>query len=243
MEMQPGYGLLINAFISFSVALISIIVGTRVVREKAKGKARTPALSFAMIWWMFAGVYGAVGIRTVAAYFEAYKIDELFFYVDNFFGVMLVPAIIFFVLFFYLRNKRIANVVALALFVVCIIWWILDVKAGATRIGVDFWLSEWTPSSEKIVNFAKFVLYMPTTIAILSLNFMAKRAKNRATKYKVFMSSFSITGATFLMMADLLGTSPFVGFAVRIGIAIFCILGYLSYFPSRGIEAWLERKA
>ncbi len=243
MEMNPGPGLLVNALISFLVFLISFIVGIKVIKQKAKGRARTPAISFAMIWFMFGGVYGAVAIRTLAAYFRAYQLDRLFFSVDNFFGVMVAPAILYFVLYFYIKNKNLVNVLILLFFIVCMIWWIFDVRAGARRIEVSYWLSEWQMASEKVANFAKYVLYLPTAIAILSLNFMANRAKSRATRYKVFLSSISITGATFLMMADLLGTSPFVGFAVRVGIMIFCIFGYLSYFPTKGIESWIRKEA
>ncbi|NOZ13507.1 MAG: hypothetical protein GXO69_07640 [Acidobacteria bacterium] len=243
MTLNPGNGLLVNAFISFLVFFISFVVGVKVIRQKAKGKARTPAISFAMIWFMFGGVYGAVAIRTLAAYFRAYQIDRLFFSVDNFFGAMVAPAIMFFVLYFYIKNKNVVNIIIFIFFVVCIVWWIFDVRAGAKRIEVSYWLSEWEMASEKVANFAKYVMYLPTAIAILSLNFMANRVKSRATRYKIFLSSISITGATFLMMADLLGTSPFVGFAVRVGIMIFCVFGYLSYFPSKGIERWIQKEA
>ncbi len=243
MVMNPGNGLLVNAFISFLVFFISMVVGVKVIRQKAKGRARTPAISFGMIWFMFGGVYGAVAIRTLAAYFRAYQLDRLFFTVDNFFGVMVAPAIMFFVLYFYIKNKNVVNIIILLFFIVCMVWWVFDVRAGAKRIEVSYWLSEWEMASEKVANFAKYVLYLPTAIAILSLNFMAQRAKSRATRYKVFMSSISITGATFLMMADLLGTSPFVGFAVRVGIMAFCIFGYLSYFPTKGIESWIRKEA
>ncbi|PJB77847.1 MAG: hypothetical protein CO090_08030 [Acidobacteria bacterium CG_4_9_14_3_um_filter_49_7] len=243
MEMNPGNGLLINALISFLVFFISCVVGVKVIREKARGRARIPAISFAMIWFMFGGVYGSVAARTLAAYFEAYRLDQLLFYVDNFFGVMVAPAIMFFVLYFYIKNKNVVNILILFFFVVCIVWWIFDVRAGARRIEVSYWLSEWQMASEKVANFAKYVLYFPTVVAILSLNFMAGRGKSRATRYKVFLSSISITGATFLMMADLLGTSPFVGFAVRVGIMIFCVFGYLSYFPTQGIENWIRKAA
>ncbi|MCK5878979.1 MAG: hypothetical protein KAH24_04325 [Holophagae bacterium] len=243
MEMNPGTGLLVNVFISFLVFFISIVLGVKVIRQKAKGKARTPAISFAMIWFMFAGVYGSVAIRTLAAYFKEYRLDEIFFYVDNFFGVMVAPAIMFFVLYFYIKNKNVVNIIIFLFFIECIVWWIFDVRAGARRIEVTYWLSEWKMASEHVASFAKYALYMPTVIAILSLNFMAQRGKSRATRYKVFLSSISITGATFLMMADLLGTSPFVGFAVRVGIMIFCIFGYLSYFPTRGIDGWIQKGA
>ncbi len=243
MEMNPGNGLLVNAFISFLVFFISYTVGVKVIRQKSKGRARTPAISFAMIWFMFGGVYGSVAIRTLAAYFGAYRIDALFFSVDNFFGVMVAPAIMFFVLYFYIKNKNIVNIIIFLFFIVAIVWWIFDIRAGARRIEVSYWLSEWKMASEAVADFAKYVLYLPTVIAILSLNFMAKRAKKRATRYKIFLSSMSITGATFLMMADLLGTSPFVGFAVRVGIMIFCIFGYLSYFPTKGIESWIRKEA
>ncbi len=243
MVMNPGNGLLVNAFISFLVFFISMVVGVKVIRQKAKGRARTPAISFGMIWFMFGGVYGAVAIRTLAAYFRAYQLDRLFFTVDNFFGVMVAPAIMFFVLYFYIKNKNVVNIIIWLFFIVCMVWWIFDVRAGAKRIEVSYWLSEWEMASEKVANFAKYVLYFPTAVAILSLNFMAQRAKSRATRYKVFMSSISITGATFLMMADLLGTSPFVGFAVRVGIMAFCIFGYLSYFPTKGIESWIRKEA
>ncbi len=243
MVMNPGNGLLVNAFISFLVFFISMVVGVKVIRQKAKGRARTPAISFGMIWFMFGGVYGAVAIRTLAAYFRAYQLDRLFFTVDNFFGVMVAPAIMFFVLYFYIKNKNVVNIIILLFFIVCMVWWVFDVRAGAKRIEVSYWLSEWEMASEKVANFAKYVLYFPTAVAILSLNFMAQRAKSRATRYKVFMSSISITGATFLMMADLLGTSPFVGFAVRVGIMAFCIFGYLSYFPTKGIESWIRKEA
>jgi len=241
MELQPGYGLLINAAVSACVTLISVFLGVKVIRQKAVGRARVPAIGFANIWILFGMIYLCVAGRTTAAYFEMYKLDEILFLVDNFFGVMVAPAIIFFVMYFYLRNKRIATAISMVFLVGCIVWWIFNVRAGAERVAVDFWLSEWKPRGETVVLIAKYVLYLPTVLAILSLNIMAYRVGKRSTMYKVFLSSISITGATFLMMVDLLGTSPFVGFAARVGIMIFCILGFLSYFPTRGIENWIRK--
>ncbi len=241
VTLQPGNGLLINAAVSAGVTLISLFLGIKVIRQKATGRARVPAISFANIWIMFGLIYLAVAGRTLAAFFEMYKLDEMLFYVDNFFGVMVAPAIIFFVMYFYLRNKRIATVISFLFIIGAIVWWIFNVRAGAERVGVDFWLSEWKPRGEIVVLVAKYVLYLPTVLAILSLNIMAYRVGKRSTRYKVGLSSFSITGATFLMMVDLLGTSPFVGFAARVGIMAFCLLGLLSYFPTRGIEEWIRR--
>jgi len=241
MVLQPGYGLLITAAVSACVGLISLTLGVKVVRHKAVGRSRVPAISFANIWFMFAGVYFSVAIRTAAAYFEAYKVDELFFYIDNFFGVMLVPTTMFFVFYFYLKNKKIANFIAAFFFVVAVVWWIFDVRAGAHREFVDFWLSEWKMASQGVENFAKYALYVPCVLAILSLNIMARRAKSRAARYKVFLSSLSITGATLFMMLDLLGTTALMGFIGRVCIMLFCVLGYLSYFPTRRIEAWIRQ--
>lgn len=241
MVLQPGYGLLINAAVSASVTFISVFLGIKVIREKAVGRARTPAISFANIWILFGLIYLFVAGRTTAAYFEMYKVDEVMFLIDNFFGVLVAPAILFFVLYFYLRNKRICTFVSFLFLIGCIVWWVFNVRAGAERVAVDFWLSEWKPKGEMVVLVAKYVLYLPTVLAILSLNIMAARVGKRSTKYKVFLSSFSITGATFLMMVDLLGTSPFVGFAARVGIMLFCILGFLSYFPTSGIQRWIQR--
>lgn len=241
MTMQPGYGLLINAAVSACVTLISAFLGVKVIRQKAVGRARVPAISFANIWILFGLIYLFVAGRTTAAYFEMYKLDEILFLVDNFFGVLVAPAIIFFVSYFYLRNKRIATAISAIFGIGCVVWWIFNVRAGAERVAVDFWLSEWEPKGEIVVLVAKYVLYLPTVLAILSLNIMAYKGGKRSTRYKVFLSSLSITGATFLMMVDLLGTSPFVGFAARVGIMVFCIMGYLSYFPTRGVEEWIRK--
>ncbi len=241
MAHEPYYGLLVNAAISFFVFLSSWYLGVKVIKQKATGKAKVPAMAFSVVWLDIGLIYFSVGVRTMFAFFGMDNFDKLFFYVDNFFGAMLAATIIFFTTYFLFRNKKVADTLAILWVIAGFIWWIFDVKTGAKRIGVSYWLSEWEIGSEFLMTLFGAIFYIPGLISLFALLFTARKAPKRTTKYKITMTALSLILAVTLMIIDLKGTSPFLGFAVRVLIALVTILGHLAYFPTKGIKHWLER--
>ncbi len=241
MGHEPYYGLLINAAISFLVFLSSWYLGIKVIKKKAVGKAKVPALAFSVVWLDIGLIYLSVSIRTIFAYLGMEELDKMFFYADNFFGAMLAPTIIFFTFYLLFKNKKVADFIAVLWVIIGFAWWIFDVKIGAVRVGVNYWLSEWKPGKEILMITFGILFYIPGLLALLALILNSRKAPKRTTKYKINMTALSLILAATLMLIDLGGTSPFIGFIVRVLIAFMTVLGHLAYFPTKKIEEWLER--
>ncbi len=241
MGHEPYYGLLINAAISFIVFISSWYLGIKVIKRKAVGKAKIPAMAFSVVWLDIGLIYLAVGIRTLFAYFGMEKWDKIFFYADNFFGAMLAPTIIFFTFYLLFKNKKIADIIAIIWVIIAFIWWIFNVKIGAVRVGVNYWLSEWKPGDEMLMVAFGVLFFIPGLLALLALLLSSRKAPKRTTKYKINMTAISLILGATLMLIDLGGTSPVMGIVIRVLIAVMTIFGHLAYFPSRKIEEWLER--
>lgn len=241
MAHEPYYGLLVNAAISLIVFISSWYLGIKVIKTKAVGKAKVPAMAFAVVWLDIGLIYLAVCIRTIFAFFGKEQLDKMFFYADNFFGAMLAPTIIFFTFYLLFKNKKVSDIIAIIWTIVGFGWWVFDVKIGAQRVGVSYWLSEWKPGSELLTLVFGAVFYIPGLIALFALIISSRRSPKRTTRYKITMTGLSLVLAATLMLIDLAGTSPFIGFVVRILIALMTILGHLAYFPTKGIQEWLER--
>ncbi len=241
MAHEPYYGLLVNAAISLIVFISSWYLGIKVIKKKAVGKARVPAMAFAVVWLDIGLIYLAVCIRTIFAFFGKEQLDKMFFYADNFFGSMLAATIIFFTFYLLFKNKKVADIIAIIWTIVGFVWWIFDVKIGVKRVGVSYWLSEWKPGNELLTITFGVLFYVPGLLALFALMIASRKAPKRTTRYKIAMTGFSLILAATLMLIDLAGTSPFIGFMVRILIAFITILGHLAYFPTKSIQEWLER--
>ncbi|BBB32294.1 conserved hypothetical protein [Thermotomaculum hydrothermale] len=235
-------GLLVNAAVSFIVFISSWFLAIKVIKKKAYGKARIPALAFSVVWLDIGLIYLSVAIRTIAAYFGLEQMDKMFFYADNFFGAMLAGTIIFFTTYFLFKNKKVADSLAIIWVIAGFIWFYFDVKIGAQRVGVSYWLSEWKPGSEMLMIAFGAMFYVPGLIALILLLLTSKKASSRTSKYKIVMTALSLFIGATLMMIDLAGTkNPIAGLFVRVLIAFVTILGHLAYFPTKKIEEWLER--
>ena len=242
MGHEPYYGLLINAAISFLVFVSSWYLGIKVIKRKAIGKAKIPAMAFAVVWLDIGLIYLSVAIRTLFAYFGMEQLDKMFFYADNFFGAMLGPSIIFFTFYLMFKNKKVADMIAILWVIIGFVWWIFDVKIGAVREGaVTYWLSEWKPGDERLMIAFGLLFFLPGLIALIALMLTSRNAPRRTTKYKINMTALSLIVGATLMLIDLGGTSPIMGIVVRVLIALVTVLGHLAYFPTEKIEKWLER--
>ncbi len=242
MGNGPYYGLLINAAISLLVFISSWYLAIKVIKKKAVGKAKTPAMAFAVVWLDIGLIYLSVAIRTLFAYFGMYKLDKMFFYADNFFGALIGPSLIFFTFYLMFRKKKVADIIAIIWVLIGFVWWIFDVKIGAVRPEpVSYWLSEWKPGDERLMIAFAILFFMPGIGSLFALMLTSRNAPRRTTKYKINMTAFSLILACTLMLIDLGGTSPFVGFVVRVILAFVTIFGHLAYFPTKKIEEWLDR--
>ncbi len=241
MAHEPYYGLLLNAAISFLVFLSSWYLGIRVIKTKAVGRSKVPAMAFSVVWLDIGLIYFCVGIRTLFGYFGMEQLDKMFFYADNFFGAMLAGTIIYFTLYLLFKNKKVADVIAIIWVIIGFVWWIFDVKIGAVRVGLSYWLSEWKPGNEILITIFGGVFYVPGLLALFVLLISSKKAPKRTIRYKITMTALSLILAATLMLIDLAGTSPFIGFAVRVLIALMTIFGHLAYFPTKSVKEWLEK--
>ncbi len=244
MGNQAYTGLLVNSAISFLVFIFSFYLAIKVIRKKAVGKAKIPAIAFSVVWLDVGLIYLCVGIRTLFAYFGMEQFDKMFFYADNFFGAMLAPTAIFFSSYFLFKNKKIADTLAVIWAIAGFVWWYFDITIGATKVGVSYWLSEWKPGSEMLMTTFGVIFWIPGVLFLILLLFTARKAPTKTTKFKIVMTALSLIIAATLMLIDLNGTeNPVWGLVVRFLIVLVTIMGHLAYFPTKGIERWLGKEA
>jgi hypothetical protein len=231
------YGLLINAAVSLAIAVVAIIVGTVVVKRQRTQRIRAASIAFMLYWLALAVLYFFVSVRTVLGYFGLEQLDYVFFFVDNVFGGLMVAPAIFLFIYFLTTRRNLALGISSVFIIVWAVWSIINISAGAGNYTLEFWYTEWEPSSELARSIAIFGLYVPAAIAILGMNFALIRAQTKLARYRILLTSISFLAALTTIIIDYLRPGPPW---VRIIILVAALIGYFAYIPPRFILTALE---
>ncbi len=231
------YGLLINVGVSLAIAVVSMLLGIIVARRQKGERVRAAGFAFTFYWISLALLYFFVALRTTAGYLGWQELDYIFFFVDNVFGGLLVAPPVFLLVYFLTSKRNLALGVSSIFIAVWLVWNIINISAGAANYTVEFWYTEWEPSSEIARLIAIFGLYVPGALAMLGMNLALLRARSKMARYRIPMTSLSFLIALSAIIVDYLRPGPPW---LRLVILAAAIIGFFAYVPPRFLQSRLE---
>lgn len=230
-------GLLINSVIGFGVFIVSFLTSYFLMSRRKKG-VEYITLGFSLFWLCIGLLYFFVGLRTLFAYFLKPEMDRLFFYIDNGFGGLIAPLIIYLFLYFWTENTRKSITVGFIFLLIWIIWMFLNVKGGVSGPHISYWQSEWTPMNKtaKLVN--GIGLFIPGLLSAIGIGILSLGLKTKIARFRALTTSISIIIIAIVILLDYWGT---VGIPGRILILLASFTALIGYNPPVYIKNKLER--
>ncbi len=239
---MSNYGLLVNAGISFLIALSGGAMALIVFIRKRESKIRPLSFSFAAFWGAITMVYLFAALRMVAAFYGNQALDALFYQIDNAFGgLMLLPSV-FLALFLITSNRLLGAVGAIVAGIIWAIWLVVMYTNGldfATHT-LGYWHSDWDQVSKAAKQIAIFGLYLPGAFSIIAMFFGLFRVNSAFARYRLIMTVISMLLTMTLIIVEFMTTDPVAGIWIRSGLLAAVLIGIFAYFPPRGIKARLE---
>lgn len=163
--------------------------------------------------------------------------DKFFFFVDNAFGGLMAPFIIYIFLYFLSENSKTSILGGLIFFLIWIIWMIFNVKGGVSGPQITYWHSEWIPISKtaKIIN--GIGLFAPGVLSAIGIAFLSLKLKTKLAKFRAFSTSISIILIAIMVLLDYHGP---IGIPGRLIILVSSFLALIGYNPPPFIRKRLE---
>lgn len=230
-------GLLINSLIGLGVFIISFLTYFFLLSRKKKG-AEYVTIGYSLFWLSVGFLYLFVGIRTFFAYLSMPQMDKIFFFVDNAFGGLMAPFIIYLFLYFLSENSKTSILGGLIFLLIWIIWMIFNVKGGVSGPQITYWHSEWIPFSNTAKMIVGIGLFMPGILSAIGIAFLSLKLKTKIAKFRAFSTSVSIILIAIIVFLDYLGS---IGIPGRFLILVASFLALIGYNPPSFIKKRLEK--
>lgn len=229
-------GLLINSIIGFGVFIVSLLTSFFLLQKRKRG-AENVTIGYSLFWLSVSLLYFFVGLRTLFAYLSNPEMDRIFFLVDNAFGGLMAPFIIFLFLYFWTENPKTSISGGLIFLIIWIVWIFMNIKGGLSGPHISYWQSEWVPKSvsAKIVNGVG--LFIPGFLAAIGIGILSLRLKTKIAKFRALSTSISIITIAIVVLLDYWGA---VGIPGRALILLASFIAFMGYNPPSFIEKKLE---
>ncbi len=218
-------GLLINSIIGFAVFVVSFLTSFFLLRRRKKG-AENVTIGYSLFWLSVSLLYFFVGLRTLFAYLSNPEMDRIFFFVDNAFGGLMSPFIVFLFLYFWTENSKTSISGGLIFLVIWGVWIFLNIKGGLSGPHISYWQSEWVPKSfaAKIVNGVG--LFIPGLLSAIGIGFLSLRLKTKIARFRALSTSISIITIAIVVLLDYWGAVGIPGRALILLASSIALLGY-----------------
>ncbi|MGQ9618162.1 MAG: hypothetical protein ACUVUG_04275 [Candidatus Aminicenantia bacterium] len=228
-------GLLINSIIGFGVFLVSFFTAYFLLSRRRKGTEQI-TFGYSFFWLCVGLVYFFVGLRNLFAYLSNPSMDKIFFFVDNAFGGLMAPFIIFIFLFFLTEKAEISFTGGIIFMLIWIIWVFVNLKGGVSGPHISYWQSEWEPSKPaRIIN--AFGLFIPGFLSAIGIGIFSFKLKTKISRFRALTTSASIVLIAIIVLLDYWGA---VGIPGRILILLASFLALIGYNPPLFIRRKLE---
>jgi len=229
-------GLLINSIIGFGVFIISFLTSFFLVRRRKKG-AENVTIGYSLFWLSVGFLYFFVGLRILSAYFSNFELDKIFFFVDNAFGGLMAPFIIYLFLYFWTENQKTSIFGGSVFLIIWIVWIFVNIKGGVSGPHISYWQSEWIPNSitAKIIN--GIGLFIPGLISAIGIGILSLRLKTKIAKFRALSTSISIITIAIVVLLDYWGA---VGIPGRFLILLSSFIALMGYNPPSFLKKKLE---
>jgi hypothetical protein len=229
-------GLLINSIIGFGVFVISFLTSFFLIRRKKKG-AENVTIGYSLFWLSVGFLYFFVGLRTLSAYFSNFELDKIFFFVDNAFGGLMAPFIIYLFLYFWTENHKRSISGGSIFLIIWIVWVFVNLKGGVRGPQISYWQSEWIPKSTtaKIIN--GIGLFIPGFLSAIGIGILSLRLKTKISRFRALSTSLSIIIIAIVVLLDYWGA---VGIPGRFLILLASFIALMGYNPPPFIKEKLE---
>lgn len=229
-------GLLINSIVGFGVFVISFLTSFFLFLKRKRG-AENVTVGYSLFWLSVSLLYFFVGLRTLFAYLSNPEMDRVFFFIDNAFGGLMAPFIVFLFLYFWTENLKRSIFGGLLFIIIWAVWMVVNIKGGLSGPYISYWQSEWVPKSvtAKIINGVG--LFIPGFLSAIGIGILSLRLKTKIARFRALSTSISIITIAIVVLLDYWGA---VGIPGRVLILLASSIALIGYNPPSFLKKKLE---
>ncbi len=220
-------GLLINSIVALGISVISILTSFFIYRRRKRGLEVITG-AYSLFWLSLSFLYLFVSLRTFSAFISRPDLDKLFFLIDNGFGGLMAPFMVFLFLFFLTEKIKVSLSGSLISLIIWAIWLYVNVSGGLKGPSISYWTSEWKPMSDTAILINFIGLYLPAIVSVIGIGVLSLRFKEPLARFRALMTSISafVIGTAVLM--DYIGT---IGIPGRFLILVASASGLIGFNP------------